>query len=85
MKIFDTRCKDIVPYCMKMCNVHSSYHDIMKHKCSASFFTILCRQRTYCAKFVKISLKRNCVVILVQTVHNNIIVFSLVKFLFNLI
>ena len=33
MKIFDTRSKDIVLYCMKMFNVSSPYHDIIKRKC----------------------------------------------------
>jgi len=43
----------------------------IKRRLSVSFFTILYHQRTFCAKFLKISLKRYCVVILVQTVHNN--------------
>jgi len=33
MQIFDTGSKDIVLYCMKMCNVQSLYHDIIKRKC----------------------------------------------------
>jgi len=33
MKIFDTRSKDIVLYCVKMFNVSSPYHDIIKRKC----------------------------------------------------
>jgi len=33
MKIFDTRSKDIVLYCMKMFNMQSPYHDAVKCKC----------------------------------------------------
>jgi len=33
MKIFDTRSKDIVLYCMKMFNVQSPYRETIKRKC----------------------------------------------------
>jgi len=67
---------------MKMFNVSSPYHDIIKRKCKflhniMSSTNLLCQ---ICKDFAE----KDCVVILVQTVRNNI-VFSLVKFLFNLI
>ena len=58
---------------MKMFNVSSTYHDIIKRKCK--FLHNIMSSTNLLCQFVKISLKRNYVVILFQTVRNNIVFF----------
>jgi len=66
MKIFDTGSTDIVLYCMKMFNVQSQCHDIIKRKCKFLYYI------TSSAKFLRQICKdfaeRNCVVIRIQTI-----------------
>ena len=82
VKIFDARYKDIVFDCMEMFNVQSPYHGIIKRRCK--FLHNIMSSANLLCQFVKISLKRNFVVILVQIVRNNYC-FVFFNFLFNLI
>ena len=66
MKIFNTRAKDIVHYCMEMFNVQTPHHAIIKRKCkhlynvmsSANSLCVICQeftekeQRGYLADYV---------------------------------
>ena len=65
MKIFDTGCKDIVLYCMKMFNVQSPCHDIIKRKCK--FLYNIMSSANFLRQICKDFAERNCVVILIQT------------------
>jgi len=66
---------------MKMFNVQSPYHDILKRKRKCKFLrNIVSSENLYYAKFAKVLLKRNCVAIFILTLHNNNNYFCLAKF-----